>query len=178
MLYRDTAAGFRKSGAWIFARYRFISGRMVASRSLNAGAYQDLQRLARNEPQPVLDDRERRRRWQFFRDEAYWEDEGYDAVQMKALLLERQAQKSRRVQRAVALMQQGSPPPSPIRDSVAEEMRIEVWRRDAGRCVACGSKERIQFDHIIPVALGGASSVDNLQILCAACNQAKGPSLA
>jgi len=178
MLYRDTSATFEKTGAWIFARYRFVSGKLGAPKSLSAAQYQRLLHLAEDEPQLVLEDPERKRRWWFFGGEAAWEDEGYDATQMKALLLERRGQKTRRVQRAVALMQQHDPPASPQRDVIAEEVRLAVWRRDAGRCVSCGSKERLQFDHVIPVALGGAGTVENLQLLCGTCNGAKGASLA
>ena len=177
MLYRDTSATFTKSGAWIFARYRFVAGKLTSPRSLSAAAYERLLRKAEEQPQNILDDPDRKRRWWFFAGEAFWEDEGYDATQMKALLLERRGQKTRRVQRAVALMQQTESPPSPQRDVIAEEVRIAVWRRDGGRCVSCGSKERLQFDHVIPVALGGAGTVENLQLLCAACNGAKGASL-
>jgi len=52
-----------------------------------------------------------------------------------------------------------------------------VWQRDGGCCVDCGSDEGLQFDHVIPVHLGGASTVANLQLLCADCNQAKGAAL-
>jgi 5-methylcytosine-specific restriction endonuclease McrA len=75
-------------------------------------------------------------------------------------------------------MQQKDPPVTPLRDIIAEEVRLAVWRRDAGRCVSCGSKERLQFDHVIPVAFGGGGTVENLQLLCATCNGAKGASLA
>ena len=33
--------------------------------------------------------------------------------------------------------------------------------------------DRYEFDHIIPIALGGCSGYDNLQILCKPCNQEK-----
>ena len=46
------------------------------------------------------------RTWWLFRDEFYWEDEGYDEREVKALILERLTQKDRRLQRAVALMEQ------------------------------------------------------------------------
>ena len=59
------------------------------------------------------------------------------------------------------------------RTPIPEAVRTEVWRRDGGVCVACGSKQNLQFDHIIPVSRGGATSVRNLQLLCQTCNQKK-----
>jgi 5-methylcytosine-specific restriction endonuclease McrA len=52
-----------------------------------------------------------------------------------------------------------------------------VFERDGGQCVECGSKFDLQYDHLIPVALGGASTVDNLQLLCGECNRLKGADL-
>lgn len=60
------------------------------------------------------------------------------------------------------------------RTPIPEAIRSEVWRRDGGRCVQCASKQNLQFDHIIPVSQGGATSVANLQLLCQPCNGAKG----
>jgi len=60
------------------------------------------------------------------------------------------------------------------RSPIPEAVRSEVWRRDHGKCVQCNSKENLQFDHIIPVSRGGATSVKNLQLLCQRCNSLKG----
>jgi hypothetical protein len=46
-------------------------------------------------------------------------------------------------------------------------VKREVWTRDGGRC---GSSHRLQFDHIIPRARGGESTVSNVRILCQPCN--------
>jgi hypothetical protein len=46
-------------------------------------------------------------------------------------------------------------------------IKIEVWKRDNGSCVRCGSKENLHFDHIIPYSQGGSSKdAKNIQILC------------
>lgn len=57
------------------------------------------------------------------------------------------------------------------------EVRREVWRRDLGRCTVCGSRERLEFDHVIPVSMGGSNTVRNIQLLCESCNRSKGANL-
>lgn len=64
---------------------------------------------------------------------------------------------------------------SPLsREPMPEDVRIFVWRRDEGRCVRCGSQERIEFDHIIPLEKGGSNTARNIQVLCERCNREKG----
>ncbi|WP_433756286.1 TerD family protein [Nocardia sp. CA-135398] len=58
--------------------------------------------------------------------------------------------------------------------SIPQEVKAEVWQRDGGKCVECGDGHYLEFDHIIPLSRGGATSATNLQILCRACNRAKG----
>ena len=62
----------------------------------------------------------------------------------------------------------------PGREPIPESMRTEVWRRDNGCCVTCGSRVKLEFDHIIPVSRGGATTARNLQLLCQQCNRSKG----
>jgi 5-methylcytosine-specific restriction endonuclease McrA len=40
-------------------------------------------------------------------------------------------------------------------------------------CFICGSRERIEADHIIPISKGGRHSVGNLLALCRNCNAKK-----
>jgi hypothetical protein len=59
------------------------------------------------------------------------------------------------------------------RRSIPKSVQREVWRRDQGRCVSCGSRENLEYDHIIPVSKGGANTVRNIQLLCEHCNRSK-----
>jgi len=53
-------------------------------------------------------------------------------------------------------------------------VKLEVWKRDKGCCVTCGSRENLHFDHIIPYSLGGSSKdAKNIQILCSKHNLEK-----
>ena len=57
---------------------------------------------------------------------------------------------------------------------IPSAIKLEVWKRDNGRCVICGSKDNLHFDHIIPYSRGGSSLVaENIQLLCARHNIAK-----
>jgi len=59
------------------------------------------------------------------------------------------------------------------REPIPAAVKSEIWRRDQGRCTACGSKQQLEIDHIIPVSRGGATTTTNLQILCKGCNRTK-----
>jgi hypothetical protein len=60
------------------------------------------------------------------------------------------------------------------REPIAESVRLFVWQRDKGQCVKCGARERLEFDHVIPVVKGGSSTERNVQLLCESCNRSKG----
>jgi len=65
----------------------------------------------------------------------------------------------------------------PTRVGIPTEIRRAVFERDGGRCVECGSNFDLQYDHVLPVSRGGATTVQNLQLLCADCNSRKSDSL-
>lgn len=60
-----------------------------------------------------------------------------------------------------------------INRNIPSSVKLAVWRRDNGRCVECGSKEKLEYDHIIPVSKGGSNTERNVQLLCEKCNRQK-----
>ena len=63
------------------------------------------------------------------------------------------------------------------RRPIPDDVKMFVWRRDEGRCISCNSNAELEFDHIIPVSMGGSNTARNLQLLCGSCNRAKGGNL-
>lgn len=61
----------------------------------------------------------------------------------------------------------------------SDRLKVQVLMRDGNRCRICGVEcsgglHNIHFDHIVPWSKGGETVLDNLQVLCSACNEAKG----
>lgn len=59
---------------------------------------------------------------------------------------------------------------------ISRETREMILCRDVV-CRKCGAEKDLQIDHIIPVAKGGNSRPENLQVLCKKCNQRKSSKL-
>ena len=59
------------------------------------------------------------------------------------------------------------------RIAISSNVKREVWRRDQGRCARCGSRENLEYDHIIPVGKGGSNTARNIELLCQECNRKK-----
>jgi hypothetical protein len=57
---------------------------------------------------------------------------------------------------------------------IPTSVKLEVWKRDGGKCVTCGATDELHFDHIIPFSKGGTSlKAENIQLLCARHNLEK-----
>jgi 5-methylcytosine-specific restriction endonuclease McrA len=63
---------------------------------------------------------------------------------------------------------------------VPAPIRREVWQRDGGQCAFVGRRRRcretgaLELHHVVPFALGGPTSVANLELRCRAHNQYEG----
>lgn len=58
-------------------------------------------------------------------------------------------------------------------------LRDRVFARDGYACVYCRAKPplgELQADHVVPRALDGRSTIENLATSCGPCNRAKGAS--
>jgi hypothetical protein len=54
-------------------------------------------------------------------------------------------------------------------------VKLEVWKRDGGKCVICGATDELHFDHDLPFSLGGTSvTAANVQLMYARHNLSKG----
>lgn len=50
---------------------------------------------------------------------------------------------------------------------IPSPVKVEVWKRDKGRCCLCGSSDNLHFDHDLPFSKGGTSlSPQNIRLLC------------
>jgi 5-methylcytosine-specific restriction endonuclease McrA len=150
---------------------RYIAG----AKKIHKDEFMDA--AARQQTYPVvLIQLNERTYWQF-QDRFYWENDDLDAEAVYALLVTKQQRERRRVERAVATVAMGAQPRVSKRGQIPDDLKQYVWQRDGGRCSHCGAVAELQFDHIIPVAKGGATSEENLQILCGPCNRRKSDGL-
>src|SRR5262249_24930567 len=78
---------------------------------------------------------------------------------------------------AVASRPRALPPVRRRTRHIPAAVRREVVRRDGGQCPYVGTEGRcterglLELHHVVPIADGGAASVDNLQLRCRAHNQ-------
>jgi hypothetical protein len=167
-------AGFFREGAWLWKRYVFHAAERPLG-VMRAGEYARAEQDQEAGAVCVAEVDDRRYWW--LRDCFYWDDDGLTRRDVEALVHERWRRKQRRLERAHAALAADALPRQPRRDVIPREIRLAVFERDGGRCVECGSRFDLQYDHVIPVSRGGASTVANLQILCSPCNQTKGAAL-
>jgi hypothetical protein len=69
------------------------------------------------------------------------------------------------------------PGASQTRGRIPPELRRAVWIRDGGKCARCSTRERLEYDHIVPLARGGSNTERNIELLCEGCNRTKSDSI-
>ena len=61
-------------------------------------------------------------------------------------------------------------PPAKVGRMIPAAVKRKVYARDK-QCTNCGTTHNLNYDHILPYAMGGSSSIENLRLLCSQCNQ-------
>jgi hypothetical protein len=168
-----SARVFADRGGIFFRKRRWFVGSGTPPFEIPDGRWRHIAAAQIDEPQYLATWRDRVFWW--YDDAFYWTTAGaYNSADIKALLYTRQRQSERELEHAHAVLAASTSPAKRKREPIPKDVRLAVWARDEGRCVECRSDFDIQYDHIIPFSMGGASTVENLQLLCARCNQTKG----
>lgn len=63
-----------------------------------------------------------------------------------------------------------------MRREIPARVKVAAYERCKGACECCGGPLHVgkfHYDHIIPDALGGSPDLENVQVLCRPCHDAK-----
>jgi 5-methylcytosine-specific restriction endonuclease McrA len=156
-------------------RYQLVQGRKpLTKKSWGSAKHRALLSDQTASPIPLVT--LKRRTYWAFEGRFWWDDDGLEASDVLALIRQRERRKQRQLKNAhVGLVLDADS--RPRREAIPREIREAVWKRDGGACVECNETFDLQYDHIIPVSRGGATTVSNLQVLCGDCNRAKSDSI-
>ena len=177
-LRHDPNARFFTDRGFLFRRRDWFVATCCPPVRIVTASYQSLRTAQQIRPVPVA--RAGGRNWWWFEGDFYWESGRYRERDVLALIRDRQRREKQRLDRANMLLtvdEGRAEKPRGRREHIPGEVRRAVFERDGGQCLRCGSGFDLQYDHIIPVALGGATTAQNLQLLCGDCNRSKGADL-
>ena len=98
----------------------------------------------------------------WFRNAAIESDGDLSADDVRVLAMEAENKRRLRLEKAYALAaMRNAVDHRATRQPIPQEVKLLVWQRDRGRCVECGVQSELEFDHIIPLAMGGSNTDRN-----------------
>jgi hypothetical protein len=109
--------------------------------------------------------------WWWYLNRSWWDDGDMRARDVAELVLRRDLQRmleSDALARARSAVLEasteahGGPP-------VPDSLHLSVWSRYRGRCVECGSDERVNFDRILATSQRGLETARNFELRCQQC---------
>ena len=172
-IYTQRKTGFFSSETVHTGMRLFVRKKWSFTFSLNNWA--KLIRYQNDEPVHIsgIDPEAQNKRYWYYRDKVYWENDGLGTESIQVLLDERLNKQRRIIER----LKGDKTISTQRRRSIPDDVKTFVWKRDDGVCINCGSNENLEYDHIIPVSKGGSSTARNIQLLCEECNRSKGGEL-
>jgi hypothetical protein len=147
-------------------------GGRVRSAEISDEHLAQIQRAHNNDPVKVWSNGSRN--YWVFKGLFYSESDSLSSADVKVLILDRERKTQRRINQAKVAVSSDTVDRVFTRTPIPDDVKVFVWRRDRGRCVRCQSQTRLEYDHVIPVVMGGSNTARNIQLLCERCNREKG----
>ena len=162
-LQDDPNAGFWRDKRGFLWGYRiWFAGTGCPARRIRPDTYLRLRAWCNQGDLPVFVARAQRRQWWWWRNAFYWESGDYGPEDLRALLVMFEREDEQGFEWELGLR---------MAEPIPEEVKRLVFERDGGRCLACGSDELVQYDHVVPSSVGGDNEPENIRLLCAGCNR-------
>lgn len=141
-------------------------------------SYKFLNFFENQENEPIIIFKKENGEYLLFRNNLYFfnSNDPHSLDEKKLLIKEnyfKHEKKFQKLQKEISLYEKFEFKNELLREPIPEDVKFTVWKRDKGKCVKCGSNNKLEFDHIIPFSKGGSSTERNIQILCEKCNSEK-----
>jgi multidrug efflux pump subunit AcrA (membrane-fusion protein) len=120
---------------------------------------------------PMLVAKRDGRRWWWYLDRFWWDDEGLSAREVAALVTRGDRERTDRAAEVARTRASlfGEVLPPDKEETFSPIVRFAVWCRDRGRCVDCRSLLELEYVQIIPYSRGGSRWIKNVELRCAEC---------
>ena len=120
---------------------------------------------------PMLVAKRDGRRWWWYLDRFWWDDEGLSARDVAAFVTRGDRERTDRAAEVARTRASlfGEVLPPDKEETFSPIVRFAVWCRDRGRCVDCRSLLDLEYVQIIPYSRGGSRWIKNVELRCAEC---------
>lgn len=182
---RISTGRIEQGGFWIFWQAEFFASKQISFPPFGRRKYEALLEERDRHGVARIGRKDDRVMWWAKPDESdetaesdeefglYWATPEMSAEDVSLVIWGRRKRHGSQIDRLRKRHERNEEPAPARREHIPPDLQDEVFRRDEGRCVRCGSEEELQFDHVIPVSKGGGNTAENLQVMCGPCNRAK-----
>jgi hypothetical protein len=111
------------------------------------------------------------RAWWWYLNRCWWDDDNLRSRELEDVVLrrdlERVFQADTRARARIAVL--GEAAEADGGPAVPDSLHLSVWSRHRGRCVDCGSAERVNFDRIMATSRRSSETPRNFELRCQTC---------